>query len=182
MRYLYILLAVFAFSCNNEQPAKKETVPAGPLSSDLNTKDLEGMKGILSVYYQLKDAMVASDAAAVTAQSEALATAIGNYRTAITDSQKAVVLRPYLDTMTARLQEMHTSANIEQQRIPFQPVSDALYGALEAVHLKNSGVFQEYCPMAFDNKGAHWLSNNPEIKNPYFGKKMLECGEVTDTL
>jgi hypothetical protein len=36
--------------------------------------------------------------------------------------------------------------------------------------------------MAFDNKGAHWLSNNPEIKNPYFGKKMLECGEVTDTL
>jgi hypothetical protein len=36
--------------------------------------------------------------------------------------------------------------------------------------------------MAFDDKGAYWLSAESEIKNPYFGKKMLECGEVTDSL
>jgi Cu(I)/Ag(I) efflux system membrane fusion protein len=36
--------------------------------------------------------------------------------------------------------------------------------------------------MAFDNKGAYWLSNVSEIKNPYFGEKMLTCGSVQDSL
>jgi Cu(I)/Ag(I) efflux system membrane fusion protein len=36
--------------------------------------------------------------------------------------------------------------------------------------------------MAFDNKGAYWLSDQAKIRNPYFGDKMLECGEVKDTL
>jgi Cu(I)/Ag(I) efflux system membrane fusion protein len=42
-------------------------------------------------------------------------------------------------------------------------------------------VYKEYCPMAFDNKGAYWLSESEEIRNPYFGKSMLTCGEVTTT-
>jgi Cu(I)/Ag(I) efflux system membrane fusion protein len=36
--------------------------------------------------------------------------------------------------------------------------------------------------MAFNNKGAYWLSNEREIKNPYFGSEMLECGSVEDSL
>jgi Cu(I)/Ag(I) efflux system membrane fusion protein len=32
--------------------------------------------------------------------------------------------------------------------------------------------------MAFDNKGAYWLSETKEIRNPYFGDKMMTCGEV----
>jgi Cu(I)/Ag(I) efflux system membrane fusion protein len=35
--------------------------------------------------------------------------------------------------------------------------------------------------MAFDNKGAFWLSEIEEIRNPYFGKEMLSCGEVIET-
>jgi hypothetical protein len=32
--------------------------------------------------------------------------------------------------------------------------------------------------MVEDNKGAYWLSESEEINNPYFGDKMLRCGEV----
>jgi len=28
------------------------------------------------------------------------------------------------------------------------------------------------------DKGAMWLSETTEIRNPYFGGKMLECGVV----
>jgi Cu(I)/Ag(I) efflux system membrane fusion protein len=57
-----------------------------------------------------------------------------------------------------------------------------MYSLLKNADLKNAKVFHEYCPMAFNDKGATWLSDEAEIKNPYFGKKMLECGEVTDSL
>ena len=30
--------------------------------------------------------------------------------------------------------------------------------------------------------GAYWLSSDIEIRNPYFGKKLLEQGEIVDTL
>jgi hypothetical protein len=36
--------------------------------------------------------------------------------------------------------------------------------------------------MAFDNRGAHWLSDESTIKNPYFGDKMLTCGSVEEVV
>jgi hypothetical protein len=39
-------------------------------------------------------------------------------------------------------------------------------------------LYQAYCPMYNNNKGAQWLSVTKEIKNPYYGSKMMDCGEV----
>ncbi|MBU0943528.1 MAG: efflux RND transporter periplasmic adaptor subunit [Proteobacteria bacterium] len=39
-------------------------------------------------------------------------------------------------------------------------------------------IYVQFCPMAFDNKGATWLAPSEEISNPYFGAMMLRCGEV----
>ena len=45
-----------------------------------------------------------------------------------------------------------------------------------ANHFKVSStpVYVQYCPMA---KGQ-WLSDEKEIKNPYYGNSMLTCGSV----
>jgi hypothetical protein len=48
--------------------------------------------------------------------------------------------------------------------------------------VSNGELYVEYCPMAFDDKGASWLSSSKEIRNPYFGDKMLTCGEVKETI
>ncbi len=34
------------------------------------------------------------------------------------------------------------------------------------------------CSMAFDGKGADWLQLGEQVRNPYYGKAMLGCGEV----
>jgi hypothetical protein len=36
--------------------------------------------------------------------------------------------------------------------------------------------------MAFDDKGAYWLSEMKEIRNPYFGDRMLKCGETREMM
>jgi hypothetical protein len=36
--------------------------------------------------------------------------------------------------------------------------------------------------MAAKGEGADWISNVPEVLNPYFGDSMLNCGSVTATL
>ena len=52
-------------------------------------------------------------------------------------------------------------------------VSDliALFGTTQKL-------YQDYCPMYDDGKGAVWISEAKAIKNPYYGGKMLTCGSV----
>ena len=42
----------------------------------------------------------------------------------------------------------------------------------------NRTLYHDLCPMAFDDQGAYWLSESKEIRNPYFGDKMLKCGST----
>ena len=37
-------------------------------------------------------------------------------------------------------------------------------------------LYQQFCPMY--DKGSAWLSTSNEVKNPYYGSKMLKCGKV----
>lgn len=46
----------------------------------------------------------------------------------------------------------------------------------ELPHKKD--VYLLICPMANSDKGGYWLSDKPEVNNPYFGGKMLKCGSV----
>ena len=43
-------------------------------------------------------------------------------------------------------------------------------------------VFKAHCPMAFKDQGADWLQSGNDILNPYFGAKMLKCGEISGQL
>ena len=68
--------------------------------------------------------------------------------------------------------------NIENKRKSFQMVTSDVYDLLRVVKYDREIIYMQHCPMAFENKGADWLSNTSEIVNPYIPKKMLDCGEV----
>ena len=71
-----------------------------------------------------------------------------------------------------------TEANdINTQRENFETLSAGIEDMLQG-SLKSGMLYKQYCPMAFNNKGAFWISNSREILNPYFGDKMLKCGRI----
>ncbi len=78
-------------------------------------------------------------------------------------------------------QKIAQSTDINEQRTTFQDLSAAMEGML-AGQLSSGEVYKQYCPMAFEGKGAYWLSASKEIRNPYYGDKMLKCGSVRDTI
>jgi Cu(I)/Ag(I) efflux system membrane fusion protein len=64
-------------------------------------------------------------------------------------------------------------------RETFGAVSLILKDILDKYEYKEDlKLYLAFCPMAFGNKGAYWLQETKEIKNPYFGKQMLTCGEI----
>jgi hypothetical protein len=48
--------------------------------------------------------------------------------------------------------------------------------------LSGGQLYVDYCPMALNDEEATWVSSHKQISNPYFGKEMLSCGEVHDTI
>ena len=53
---------------------------------------------------------------------------------------------------------------------------------ITGIWCKMKKVFVAFCPMADSNKGAYWLSIEKKVINPYFGNKMLTCGEVKQVI
>ncbi len=65
------------------------------------------------------------------------------------------------------------TADIEALRTAFKPISESL---------KDRGLPEGYnlvfCPMAFNDEGAHWVQQGDQIANPYYGASMLRCGAI----
>ena len=72
--------------------------------------------------------------------------------------------------------------DIEKQRALFSDLTNALHDSFKMYTVNGLHAYYQYCPMAFDNKGAYWISREEEIRNPYFGEQMLTCGETKETL
>lgn len=186
---LTVLCALSLFSCNNgnntntSKEAEATTAPAAPAQSKLDETGTKNLMAMVTDYYELKDALVATNAANADAAANKLISSTGNMQGSL-DSANATALKPYLDTIVSESKAMTAmmDESCEHKRANFDKISDAMYSLLKKAELKNAGVYHEFCPMAFNERGAYWLSNSAEIKNPYFGKKMLECGEVTDSL
>ena len=72
--------------------------------------------------------------------------------------------------------------SLKLQRENFVYLSDAMIKTVAAFGLQNRTVFVDYCPMANSDKGAYWLSEVAEIRNPYYGDAMLSCGEIVEQI
>ncbi|RMG06596.1 MAG: efflux RND transporter periplasmic adaptor subunit [Planctomycetota bacterium] len=66
---------------------------------------------------------------------------------------------------------------LEAQRRAFATLSRALGESLAAEGYRGApAVSRRFCPMAFGGKGAPWLQEGDETRNPYLGGRMLRCG------
>jgi Cu(I)/Ag(I) efflux system membrane fusion protein len=195
MRYLALLCAGFGLafaSCGNNpqtsSPATDSTVAApvikaGPKSALGDTATSELMN-LVSSYYNLKDALVATDAAKADAAAAKLMSDAEGFGLIVSRQGNPAALQPHVETIQQESDALVNTKvdSIETKRAHFSKISDAMYALLRAAELKNGGIYRQFCPMALNDKGANWLSPESEIRNPYFGTKMMECGEVQDSL
>ena len=79
----------------------------------------------------------------------------------------------------------HIGANagkIAHQREHFVMLSKDVADLIKTFGNGGQTLYKDFCPMANNGKGAIWISELKEIKNPYQGSKMLTCGSVKETL
>jgi Cu(I)/Ag(I) efflux system membrane fusion protein len=73
-------------------------------------------------------------------------------------------------------QNIQNTLDIASQRAAFHNLSKALLTVLKNYGPFKITLYQQHCPMAFGSKGGEWLSDSPDILNPYLGSNMPKCG------
>lgn len=143
-----------------------------------DTASQSSLKQLLSFYYNIKDALVNSDASAAALKAGELANAIQKVDIkSLTEAEHKVFI-PLQDKLSADAKDISQSKDLAKQRIYFASLSDNIYLLAKEVKLSEQPIYRDYCPM----KKKYWLSSESAIKNPYFGKAMPTCGEVKETL
>ncbi|NMM48260.1 DUF3347 domain-containing protein [Marinigracilibium pacificum] len=172
---LALVVSMFAISCGGstentgEEESTTSTVEVSEETSESTGQEDELVANLVNSYLTVKDALVKADAETS-----------GNTAKSISELVDGKEGEEYLKIQEAA-KSISESNNIDEQREAFETLSDNVYSLVKSSNTEVK-LYRQHCPMAFDNKGASWLSAEKEIMNPYFGDMMLHCGSVTEEL
>lgn len=88
----------------------------------------------------------------------------------------------YRMALSAELKGLIGETQPDARRKAFQLAGEQLYELVKLVRYDQAVIYRHYCPMAFNDQGADWLSWSPVISNPYLPGKMPGCGEIKDSI
>lgn len=146
----------------------------------------------LQEYYALSSALVNWDSLQANKAAENLKPLITKvpYDSLQADSILIATAKNFAENIAFESEALIKATNIEEKRRHFYTISDFLYSLIRTVKYDQEVIYHMKCPMAFnDSETAYWLSNSPEIINPYLGNKhpkyhsgMLHCGNIEDSI
>ncbi|NHN24658.1 DUF3347 domain-containing protein [Flavobacterium jejuense] len=148
------------------------------IKSSENTKPLSN---VYSNYFELKDALVASDSKSTAVKANDLLAAVEKVDMKTLDMDLHMVWMKILKPLKEEVKAITTSKNREDQRFQFVDLSENMFKLMKSDKLETT-IYLQHCPMANDGKGANWLSKESIIKNPYYGSMMLSCGKTIETI
>jgi hypothetical protein len=168
--FLPTLLLVFASYKGNAQTempidanSNFHMEHAGMKGSNPTTEFTDPVTGeVFDHYTDLRNALVDSDAKE--------ASRIAGDLSATLESENS--------DLGAIAQSIANSQDLAEQRIGFAKFSNAVENLFSS-GIQRGTIYKMHCPMAMDGAGADWFSEADQVRNPFYGDKMLTCGSVT---
>lgn len=186
MRYLAIIsVVVFALACSSNNDKVAEEKPQIALTKSVNSNAFNSSFGkLMADYFKLKEAFITEKEADVDAFAKALMTNADSLLLSELKADSAIVGTAVTLTksISGELKGLLGEKKLDEKRQSFRMISEQLYTLINTVQYDREKVYHQFCPMAFNDEGAYWLSNSDKIQNPYLPKTMLICGEVKDSL
>jgi hypothetical protein len=188
-------IAVLSFASCGNPTSKQENTSKGETNNNAPSEELADAKIVkpsfantdaklkaqvqhmYNAYLLMQTALVNNKSTEATTRAKSISQLISSFDAADLPAEQ----KQAYEAHAAKIQELAMSIantqDIKSQRTSFSPFSNQVYELVMAFG-NDQPVYQAHCPMAFDGKGASWLSDKTEIRNPYYGDEMLECGEV----
>jgi len=167
-----IAILTVLMACNQADKKSTETKDSTKTDStvvknEVSIKDKQKAE-IFNQYVSLKDALVKSDSASAQKAAGKLQTSLAAYKGC--------------EPTAAVASKIAANTNLVSQRKDFTVLSADLIALLKNAEIEKGTIYVQHCPMANKGDGGDWLSTEKEIRNPYYGNEMLECGRVAEEI
>lgn len=133
---------------------------------------------IINTYIELKDGLVDAKVSVASDKAAQMLTLLNQF---MSDHQEFNANQHVINFQKA-LKLFVKEEDVQKQRDHFILLSENLITIIDNFQLLDKTYYVQKCPMANSNKGAVLLSNEKQIRNPYFGDAMLTCGSVINVL
>lgn len=161
----------------NTQPDKDIKMVAATFTS-VEPAVASYIKTLVTEYLSVKNALINSnETEAATASGKMYEAMKGFDKSLLSADQKKIY-----DDIESDLKEHaeHISkSKIDHQREHFATMSKDMYDLVKAFGAGMT-LYHDHCPMY--NDGSMWLSETKDIKNPFYGDKMMTCGSVEEMM
>ena len=184
-RLKWTLLVVILISITTQSYAKEKKITGKQdvirsvsinLYPDLQKTDRS--KLLVASYLQLKNALVSDDAKEAAIAAEVMVRAFKGFNASGFNADQQKEIAEIIENASEQVEHIADNASkIEHQREHFEVLSNDMSDLIAIVGSEQT-LYQTKCPMYNKGKGGIWLSETKEIKNPFYGGKMLTCGSV----
>ncbi|ALM07453.1 RND transporter [Sediminicola sp. YIK13] len=154
------------------------TDSATSMKMDIPKEVQKDIMSIIGNYMDVKDALVASNPERAGSSSKVALNGLKN----IIEKDLDRMTEGHLNKIIEMFTKISKTDNLVNQREYFIILSENLISISTNLKEIPSILFVQNCPMANKNKGADWLSWEKEIRNPYYGEAMMNCGEVKQVI
>ena len=133
-------------------------------------------------YISLKNALVEAKSEDAQQAAQSLKANADKVTSASIEGEAKNFISEQVAMVSQHAEQIAGSTDIDAQRAQLAMLSSSLFSLIKATGANSQTAYYQFCPMANNEKGAYWISENQEIRNPYFGDEMLKCGENKETL
>ncbi len=174
------LIVATAVSCNNSNKDK---------SKDANTATTENVENkefniapIIADYLALKNALTENDSKAASKAGGKLVTVLKDMYIDDLPSGKKKQYKEIAEDARENAEHIEeNSGKIDHQREHLEFLSKDILDLISLFGTPQK-LYQYHCAEFNNGKGADWISDGKDVKNPYYGKEMSDCGEVVKEL
>jgi len=168
--------AIEVNSKSNETTVTKNTIPK---NLGISQKTKEALKPIFTEYLLLTDALAKDNLEEAKKDGAKLLKAVEDVNMSLFTGESHKVWMDLSVELKNALQHIDHFKSLGELRKSFNQISESIITMEIAFKPNNETLYVLHCPMANNNKGGDWISASKEVKNPYYGKAMLTCGEVS---
>ena len=169
--------------CNTDQAATETTVVVEtPDYTSVAAPVKEQIATLVDSYLKLKDALVETNAETAKKEAQEVLAAAQKVDVSALEGDQKSFAEEKLEEVKQSATKMTEASDVNAQRNNLELLSEATFSLTKAFGATDKKLYYQHCPMANNDQGAYWLSSDNEIRNPYFGDKMLECGSTEEVL
>lgn len=172
---------------SKDTPDKKDmsdmNMPKGEVKVAPNNMDIsKSYNDWLSSYLAIKNAFTTDNATNASAGASKFIELSTNMPMDKMSMDQHMAWMKAIDKLKSDALVISQTKDINKQRSAFQSLSKNVSAIVKAFKLNDKTVYEQFCPMFNNSKGAYWISEQSSIKNPYYGKAMSTCGNTTDVI